>query len=72
MSKKFVYLFNETDETMRNLVGGKGANLGQMTKLGLPIPQGFTVTTEACTQFYHDGAKFRKKLKKKFLKMLKH
>ena len=47
--KKFVYMFTETDETMRNLVGGKGANLGQMTKLGLPIPQGFTVTTEACT-----------------------
>ena len=50
--KKFVYMFTETDETMRNLVGGKGANLGQMTKLGLPIPQGFTVTTEACTYYY--------------------
>ncbi len=50
--KKFVYMFTETDETMRNLCGGKGANLGQMTKLGLPIPQGFTVTTEACTYYY--------------------
>jgi pyruvate,orthophosphate dikinase len=54
---KFVYMFTETDETMRNLVGGKGANLGQMTKLGLPIPQGFTVTTEACTYYYKNNEK---------------
>lgn len=53
--KKYVYMFTETDETMRNLAGGKGANLGQMTKLGLPIPQGFTVTTEACTFYYENG-----------------
>ena len=71
MSKKFVYLFNETDETMRNLVGGKGANLGQMTKLGLPIPQGFTVTTEACTQFYHDGAKISKEIEKEIFENVK-
>jgi len=71
MSKKFVYLFNETDETMRNLVGGKGANLGQMTKLGLPIPQGFTVTTEACTQFYQDGAKISKEIEKEIFKNVK-
>ena len=51
-SKKYVYMFTETDSTMKNLCGGKGANLGQMTKLGLPIPQGFTVTTEACTYYY--------------------
>ena len=55
MAKKFVYLFSEGDETMRELLGGKGANLAGMTKLGLPIPQGFTVTTEACTQYYDDG-----------------
>lgn len=55
--KKYVYMFTETDETMRNLVGGKGANLGQMTKLGLPIPQGFTVTTEACTYYYKNNEK---------------
>lgn len=53
--KKYVYMFTETDETMRNLAGGKGANLGQMTKLGLPIPQGFTVTTEACTYYYDNN-----------------
>ncbi len=50
-------MFTETDETMKNLCGGKGANLGQMTKLGLPIPQGFTVTTEACTYYYQNGEK---------------
>ncbi|MFA7367596.1 MAG: pyruvate, phosphate dikinase [Bacilli bacterium] len=53
-NKKFVFMFSETDETMKNLVGGKGANLGQMTKLGLPIPQGFTVSTEACTVYYQN------------------
>ncbi len=55
MSKKFVYLFKEGDASMRNLLGGKGANLAEMTKLGLPIPQGFTISTEACTQYYEDG-----------------
>ncbi len=57
MAKKFVYLFKEGDATMRNLLGGKGANLAEMTKMGLPVPQGFTVTTEACTQYYEDGRK---------------
>src|SRR5699024_8833048 len=52
---KYVYLFNEGDATMRNLLGGKGANLAEMTNLGLPVPQGFTVTTEACTKYYEDG-----------------
>lgn len=52
---KWVYMFTEGDATMRNLLGGKGANLAEMTKLGLPVPQGFTVTTEACTQYYEDG-----------------
>ncbi|MGI6744348.1 MAG: pyruvate, phosphate dikinase [Eubacteriales bacterium] len=55
MSKKFVYLFSEGDATMRELLGGKGANLAEMTKIGLPIPQGFIITTEACTRFYEDG-----------------
>ena len=55
MSKKWVYLFSEGDATMRELLGGKGANLAEMTKLGLPVPQGFTITTEACTQYYEDG-----------------
>ena len=54
---KFVYMFTETDATMRNLLGGKGLNLGQMTRLGLPIPQGFTVSTEACTYYYKNNQK---------------
>ena len=57
MSKKFVYLFSEGNATMRELLGGKGANLAEMTNMGLPVPQGFTVTTEACTQYYEDGRK---------------
>jgi len=57
MSKKFVYMFSEGDASMRNLLGGKGANLAEMSKIGLPVPQGFTVTTEACTQYYEDGRK---------------
>ena len=55
MSKKYVYLFSEGNADMRNLLGGKGANLAEMTNLGLPVPQGFTITTEACTQYYEDG-----------------
>ena len=55
MTKKFVYLFSEGNAEMRNLLGGKGANLAEMTNLGLPVPQGFTITTEACTQYYEDG-----------------
>ena len=53
--KKYVYLFTEGDATMRELLGGKGANLAEMTKIGLPVPQGFTISTEACTQYYEDG-----------------
>ena len=52
---KFVYLFKEGNGSMRELLGGKGANLAEMTSLGMPVPQGFTVTTEACTQYYTDG-----------------
>ncbi len=55
MSKKFVYLFSEGNEHMRELLGGKGANLAEMTNLGMPVPRGFTITTEACTQYYTDG-----------------
>ena len=57
MANKWVYLFSEGNATMRNTLGGKGANLAEMTKLGLPVPQGFTVTTEACTRYYDDGEK---------------
>jgi len=55
MAKKYVYLFSEGNKDMREILGGKGANLAEMTKLGLPIPQGFTVSTEACTRYYTDG-----------------
>ncbi|MBQ6843882.1 MAG: pyruvate, phosphate dikinase, partial [Agathobacter sp.] len=55
MANKWVYLFSEGDASMRNTLGGKGANLAEMTKLGLPVPQGFTISTEACTQYYEDG-----------------
>ncbi len=55
MSKKWVYLFKEGNADMRELLGGKGANLAEMTNIGLPVPQGFTITTEACTQYYEDG-----------------
>ena len=57
MTKKYVYLFTEGDASMRELLGGKGANLAEMTKIGLPVPQGFTISTEACTQYYEDGRK---------------
>ncbi len=55
MAKKWVYLFTEGNADMRELLGGKGANLAEMTNIGLPVPQGFTITTEACTQYYEDG-----------------
>ena len=55
MANKWVYLFKEGNASMRNLLGGKGCNLAEMTGLGMPIPQGFTVTTEACTDYYNNG-----------------
>jgi len=67
MSKKFVYLFKEGDASMRELLGGKGANLAEMTKIGLPVPQGFTVSTEACTQYYEDGRKINDEIKAEIL-----
>jgi len=63
MSNKYVYLFKEGNASMRELLGGKGANLAEMTNLGLPIPQGFTVTTEACTQYYNDEQKISEEIK---------
>ena len=55
MAKKYCYLFSEGNANMRELLGGKGANLAEMTNIGLPVPQGFTITTEACTQYYEDN-----------------
>ena len=55
MAKKYCYLFSEGNAKMRELLGGKGANLAEMTGMGLPVPQGFTISTEACTQYYEDG-----------------
>ena len=62
MAKKWVYTFKEGNMTMRNLLGGKGANLAEMTEIGLPVPQGFTITTEACTQYYEDGRKINEEI----------
>ena len=59
---KWVYLFEEGSADMKNLLGGKGANLAEMTRLGLPIPQGFTVTTEACTDYYDQGKKISQEI----------
>ncbi|MDD6435449.1 MAG: pyruvate, phosphate dikinase [Clostridiales bacterium] len=64
MSKKWVYLFSEGNANMRELLGGKGANLAEMTSLGLPVPQGFTITTEACTQYYEDGRQINEEISK--------
>ena len=64
---KFVYQFSEGDASMRELLGGKGANLAEMTKIGLPVPQGFTVSTEACTQYYEDGRKINDSIKAEIL-----
>jgi pyruvate,orthophosphate dikinase len=68
MSKKYVYLFTEGNATMRELLGGKGANLAEMTNIGLPVPQGFTITTEACTQYYDDGRKINDEIMAEIMK----
>ena len=68
--EKFVYLFKEGNKDMRNLLGGKGANLAEMTNLGLPIPQGFTVTTEACTEYYNNGEKISEDIQKQIFEAL--
>ena len=70
MSKKYVYLFSEGNGSMRNLLGGKGANLAEMTILGMPVPQGFTVTTEACTRYYDDGRKIADEIQEEIMKSL--
>ncbi len=67
---KFVYLFNEGNAKMKNLLGGKGANLAEMTGLGLPVPRGFTVTTEACTRYYSDGKTIAKEIENEIYEML--
>ena len=64
MSQKYVYLFSEGNADMRELLGGKGANLAEMTNLGLPVPQGFTITTEACTKYYEDGREINEEIQK--------
>ena len=68
MSKKYVYLFTEGNASMRELLGGKGANLAEMTHIGLPVPQGFTITTEACTQYYEDGRKINDEIMAEIMK----
>ena len=70
MANKWVYLFKEGDATMRNLLGGKGCNLAEMTGLGLPIPQGFTVTTEACTDYYNQGKQISEEIQKQIFEAI--
>ena len=70
MSKKFVYLFSEGNATMRELLGGKGANLAEMTHIGLPVPQGFTISTEACTQYYEDGRKINDEIQAQIMEYI--
>ena len=69
--KKYVYLFSEGDATMRNLLGGKGANLAEMTRLGMPVPQGFTITTEACTKYYEDGKQISSEIEEEIFEYIK-
>ncbi len=71
MSRKWVYLFSEGDAGMKELLGGKGANLAEMTKLGLPVPQGFTISTEACTQYYEDGKKINDEIQNQIMENIK-
>jgi len=70
MAEKYVYLFSEGNATMRNLLGGKGANLAEMTGLGLPVPQGFTITTEACTKYYEDGKKINDEIQAQIMEYI--
>ena len=68
MSKKYVYLFSEGNATMRELLGGKGANLAEMTNIGLPVPKGFTITTKACPKYYADGSKINDEIREEIRK----
>ena len=70
MAKKWVYLFSEGDAKMREILGGKGANLAEMTNLGLPVPQGFTITTEACTQYYEDGRQINDEIQQQIMEYI--
>ncbi|MBE6793713.1 MAG: pyruvate, phosphate dikinase [Ruminococcaceae bacterium] len=70
MSHKYVYLFSEGNATMREILGGKGANLAEMTSLGLPVPQGFTISTEACTQYYEDGRKINDEIQAQIMEYI--
>jgi pyruvate,orthophosphate dikinase len=70
MAKKFVYLFSEGNGSMRELLGGKGANLAEMTNLGMPVPQGFTITTEACTQYYEDGRQINEEIQAEIMEYI--
>ena len=70
MSKKYVYLFTEGNASMRELLGGKGANLAEMTNLGLPVPQGFTISTEACTQYYEDGRRINDEIQAEIMEFI--
>ena len=67
MPDKYVYLFSEGNAQMRNLLGGKGANLAEMTGLGLPVPPGFTITTDACTQYYADGRQINAQIREEIM-----
>lgn len=67
---KYVYSFNEGNKDMRNLLGGKGANLAEMAGLGLPVPRGFTITTEACTRYYEDGKAINEEIEKEIMNKL--
>ena len=70
MSKKYVYLFEEGNANMRELLGGKGANLAEMTNIGMPVPYGFTITTEACTRYYDDGEQIAPEIQEEILTYL--
>ena len=70
MAKKYVYLFSEGNASMRELLGGKGANLAEMTKIGLPVPQGFTISTEACTQYYEDGKQINPEIQSQIMEYI--
>ena len=70
MAKKYVYLFTEGNANMRELLGGKGANLAEMTNIGLPVPQGFTISTEACTQYYEDGRRINDEIQSQIMEYI--
>ena len=69
-TKKYVYLFSEGNAKMREILGGKGANLAEMTNLKLPVPQGFTISTEACTQYYEDGRQINKEIQSQIMEYI--